>query len=112
MNIQKVTAIFDEFRLKDLEEALIRHGVKGFTLHPVRGRGKYFDSFNENHLIKHIQMEIYARAEQAKGIAQLIMDVAHVNADSEGLICIIPVNDLFWIHEKRSATDCDFKFHQ
>lgn len=70
MNIQKVTAIFDEFRLKDVEETLIRHGVKGFTLHPVRGRGEYFDSFNENHLIKHIQMEIYARSEHANDIAQ------------------------------------------
>ena len=56
MNINKVTAIFDEFCLKNVEETLIRHGVKGFTLHPVRGRGHYFDSFNENHLIKHIQM--------------------------------------------------------
>ena len=51
MDINKVTAIFDEFRLKEVVETLIRHGVKGFTLHPVRGRGYYFDSFNENHLI-------------------------------------------------------------
>ena len=88
MNINKVTAIFDEFRLKEVAETLIRHGVKGFTLHPVRGRGYYFDSFNENHLIKHI------------------------NADSEGLVCIVPVNDLIWIHDKRSATDNDFQFHR
>jgi len=72
MNINKVMAIFDEFRLKNVEETLIRHGVKGFTLHPVRGRGHYFDSFNENHLIKHIQMEVYAKAEQAKEIARLM----------------------------------------
>ncbi|WP_022960188.1 hypothetical protein [Spongiibacter tropicus] len=38
MNINKVTAIFDEFRLKNVEETLIRHGVKDFTLHLVRGR--------------------------------------------------------------------------
>ena len=38
MNINKVTAIFDEFCLKNVEETLIRHGVKGFTLHLVRGR--------------------------------------------------------------------------
>jgi len=111
MKIQKVTAIFDEFRLKDVEETLIRHGVKGFTLYPVRGRGEYFDSFNKNHLIKHIQMEIYARSEHANDIAQLIVETAHINADSEGLVCIVPVNDLLWIHDKRSATDSDFQFH-
>ncbi|MBD3653926.1 P-II family nitrogen regulator [Kangiella sp.] len=112
MKIQKVTAIFDEFRLKDVEDALIKHGVRGFTLHPVRGRGRFFDSFNENHLIKHIQMEVYARSEQANDIAQVVVEAAHVNADSEGLVCIVPVNDLFWIHDKCSATDGDFKFHQ
>ena len=111
MNIQKVTAIFDEFRLKNVEDSLISHGVKGFTLHPVRGRGEYFDSFNENHLIKHIQMEIYTRSEQARDIAQLIVAAAYVNTDSEGLVCIVPVTDLFWIHDKRSATDSDFQFH-
>ena len=51
MQINKVTAIFDDFRLKDVEETLIQHGVKGFTLHPVRGRGRYFDSYNDNHLV-------------------------------------------------------------
>ena len=61
MQINKVTAIFDDFRLKDVEETLIQHGVKGFTLHPVRGRGRYFDSYNDNHLVKHIQMEVYSR---------------------------------------------------
>lgn len=112
MNINKVMAIFDEFRLKNVEETLIRHGVKGFTLHPVRGRGHYFDSFNENHLIKHIQMEVYAKAEQAKEIARLIVDAAYANADSEGLVCIVPVNDLLWIHDKRGAIDNDFQLHR
>ena len=57
-------------------------------------------------------MEIYAEAEQAREIAQLIVDAAHVNADSEGLVCIVPVNDLLWIHDKRSATDNDFQLHR
>jgi nitrogen regulatory protein P-II 1 len=57
-------------------------------------------------------MEIYAKAEQAREIAQLIVDAAHVNADSEGLVCIVPVNDLLWIHDKRSATDNDFQLHR
>ncbi|MFA7556021.1 MAG: P-II family nitrogen regulator [Spongiibacteraceae bacterium] len=112
MKINKVTAIFDEFRLKDVEVPLVRHGVSGFTLHPVRGRGQYFDSFNENHLIKHIQMEVYANADQAMDIAQLIVDVAHTNADSEGLVSVVPVNQLLWIHDKRVANQEDFHYHE
>tara|TARA_R110001592_G_scaffold116060_2_gene317049 strand:- start:11931 stop:12272 length:342 start_codon:yes stop_codon:yes gene_type:complete len=112
MNINKVTAIFDESCLKEVESALLQHGVKGFTLYPVRGRGYNFDSFNEKkHLIKHIQLEVYVKTDQAKAIAQVIVEAAHVNADSEGLVCIIPVNDLIWIHDKRRATVSDFHFH-
>lgn len=37
MNINKITAIFDEFRLKDVEDALLKHKVTGFTLYPVSG---------------------------------------------------------------------------
>tara|TARA_R110002110_G_C13465503_1_gene719020 strand:+ start:4383 stop:4721 length:339 start_codon:yes stop_codon:yes gene_type:complete len=111
MKINKITAIFDELRLEEVESTLIEHGVMGFTLHPVRGRGRYFDSFNDNHLIKHIQMEVYTRADQAKDIAQLIVKAAQVNAESEGLVCIVPVNELFWIHDKRSATEDDFHLH-
>ena len=34
------------------------------------------------------------------------------NADSEGLVCIVPVNDLLWIHDKRGAIDNDFQLHR
>jgi len=37
MSLCKVVAIFDEFRLEELESELIGHGIHGFTLHPVRG---------------------------------------------------------------------------
>lgn len=112
MNICKVSAIFSEFRLKEVEEALIEHGVNGFTLHPVRGRGRYFDSFNENHLLKHIQVEVYVREHKAGDIVRCIIEAAHVNTVSEGLVSILPVHELFWIHEKRRAVDEDFQLQK
>tara|TARA_B100001063_G_C16453865_1_gene399650 strand:+ start:81 stop:431 length:351 start_codon:yes stop_codon:yes gene_type:complete len=110
MNINKITAIFDEFRLKDVEDALLKHKVTGFTLYPVSGRGHYFDTYNKSHLVKHIKMEIYASADQSQGIANLIVDTAYVNAQGEGLVCIDDVQELIWIHEKRSALETDFSF--
>ncbi len=108
MKINTATAIVDEFRLKDVEEAVIRHDVSGVTLHPVIGRGQDVDSFTENNLIKHIQMEVYANADQAKDVAQLIMDVVHVHADNEGLVSIFPVK----IHDQRAASQEDFHYHE
>ncbi len=112
MKICRVNAIFDEFRLNNVKNELIRHGVTGFTLFTVRGRGYYFDRFNEQHLIKHVEMEIYANADQADRIAELIVDVAHVNAEGEGLVSITPVDKLYWIHDKRAANNDDFRFYE
>lgn len=112
MSLCKVVAIFDEFRLEELESELIGHGIHGFTLHPVRGRGRYFDSFNENHLIKHIQMEIYATEEQAPALCRLISDTAYTGAESEGLVSVVPVQSLRWIHDQREAQENDFTFKE
>ena len=38
------------------------------------------------------------------------MDTAYVNAQGEGLVCIDDVQELIWIHEKRSALETDFSF--
>ncbi|GAB1259680.1 P-II family nitrogen regulator [Teredinibacter haidensis] len=112
MSLCKVVAIFDEFRLEEVESKLIEHGVHGFTLHPVRGRGRYFDSFNENHLIKHIQMEIYVSEEQSLDLSRLISETAYSGAESEGLVSVVPVQSLRWIHDKREAQATDFVFRE
>lgn len=112
MSLCKVVAIVDEFRLKEIESELIRHGVRGFTLHPVRGRGRYFDSFNEEHLIKHIQMEVYVSRSQADAVSRLIVDTAHTGAESEGLVSVVPIQSLTWIHDKRNAEPTDFEFKE
>ena len=98
------------YNSQNVENELIKHGVHGFTLHPVRGRGRYFDSFNENHLIKHIQMEIYAANEQANDLCRLISEVAYSGSESEGLVSVVPVQALSWIHDKRPARASDFSF--
>lgn len=108
MSLKKVTAIFDEFRLKDIEKELNNQGVIGYTVYHVKGRGKYHDNFNEDRLIPHIQMDLYTNDRNAEAIAKLIMTTAHVNADSEGLVCISPVDELYWIHGLRASSDQDF----
>jgi steroid 5-alpha reductase family enzyme len=44
MTIKKITAIIDEMQLDNVAKALCDHGVTGFTIHPVIGRGNYSNS--------------------------------------------------------------------
>ena len=112
MSLAKVSAIFNEFRLPCVEKALIKHGVNNFTLTYVQGRSDHFHDLSNKHLIKHVQMDIYTHIDQADAIARLIAKTAHVNAESEGLVAILPVSQLYWVHEQREANANDFTFKE
>ncbi|MDX1301520.1 P-II family nitrogen regulator [Photobacterium sp.] len=111
MTFKKVVAIFDELRLGAVKASLFKHGITGFTVNEVYGRGNYFNAINEEHMIKHIQLNIYTIAENAEKIAKLIVKIAHVNADAEGLVAIEAVDNLYWIHTQLPSTAEDHKFH-
>jgi nitrogen regulatory protein PII len=110
--LKKVTAIFDELKLEEVESALFRHGVKGMTVHKVRGRGEYFNSYSRNKLTAHILVEVYTTEHIAEKVAKVIMDAAHSNMDDEGLVSIIPVDDFYWIHTKRKIEEAEFNFRE
>ncbi|WP_417686060.1 P-II family nitrogen regulator [Pseudidiomarina gelatinasegens] len=105
MNLSKITAIFDQLRQDSVEEALIGRGVSGFTLFPVRGRGYYFDSYNDDHLVDHVQLEVYVNSDDARDVALLVVEAAHTGVSNEGLVSISPIDELFWVHDKRVATN-------
>jgi len=112
MPFAKVSAIFNEFRLPHVERALIKHGITTFTLTTVQGRSEHFNDLNNKHLVKSIQMDIYTQKDQADAIARLITKTAHVNAESEGLVAILPVSQLYWVHDQRQANSNDFTFKE
>jgi len=43
MSLKKVTAIFHELRLSNVEETLRNHFITGYTIHKTEGRGAYVD---------------------------------------------------------------------
>ncbi|MFT6984378.1 MAG: nitrogen regulatory protein P-II 1 [Psychromonas sp.] len=108
MSLKKVTAIFNELKLNDVEDALRKHSITGYTIHKTEGRGHYVDTYNKNHLSPHIQMDIYTSEKYASKMANIIIDAAHANTEDEGLVSITPVDDLFWIHTKRLAQEDKF----
>lgn len=98
-------------QLINVEKALCDHGVTGFTIHPVTGRGNYCNTYSKDGLVVHKQLEVYTAEEHAKKIAQLIMNTADVALESEGLVAIISVDELFWVYQQTLAQVSDFNFN-
>ena len=112
MAIKKVTAIINDLQLVSVEKALESHGVKGFTIHSVSGRGVYCNTYSKNHLVKHVQIEVYTSEEHAEKIALLIADTAGVGADGEGLVAIHNVETLLWVNSQKAAIEEEFKYFE
>lgn len=112
MALKKVSAIVDEMRLNFIEDALIQSGVRGYTIHEVRGRGLHNDAYQQRELVNHTQVDVYTSEEQAEKIAELIMDTASQGGESEGLVAILPVDGLYWMYGQKKATEEDFAFNE
>jgi nitrogen regulatory protein P-II 1 len=82
-------------QLEPVSNVLRVHGVSGFSLHPVTGRGTYSKTFTEDELVTHTQIVVYTREEFARKIAQLMVGIADVNLGNEGLVTITSVDEFF-----------------
>jgi nitrogen regulatory protein P-II 1 len=111
MSLKKVSAIFNGMEKSKLEAAFLRAGVCGYTIHDVRGHGVYNQAYGQKELVEHLQVDIFTSAECAHAIANLIVETVSVNADSEGLVAILPVDALYWIHTKEKASATEFNFY-
>lgn len=112
MGIKKIIAIVDDLQMGIVEKALESHGVTGFTVHTVKGRGNYSKTNSNNHLVGHAQIVIYTGDQHARNIATLIIRTTDVGAESEGLVEITPVDELFWVHEQSPAIADEFKYFE
>lgn len=112
MAFKKVTAVVDEFRLEAIEQALLSHGVSGFFIHSVEGRGHYFNPYKRDGLVDHAVISIYTTDSHAKAIAQMLMKAADLGIASEGLIAITSVDELYWIKENRPASEDELNYFE
>jgi nitrogen regulatory protein P-II 1 len=111
MKIKKITAIIGEMQLDNVSKALCEHGVTGFTIHPVTGRGNYWNTFSKDGLVTHKQLEVYTTEEHAAKVASLIMKTADLELENEGLVAITSVDELFWVYQQTPAQADDFNFN-
>lgn len=99
MEINKVSAIFDELKLEDVQEALRTYAASNFSTHCVEMSSDNSDA-NRYLLIKHTKIEIYIDAEYAKKVARLIESVVSVNDSDKFLVSIEPIEGLFGCSRK------------
>jgi nitrogen regulatory protein P-II 1 len=100
----KVTAIIRNGVIENVEMALEKAGVSGFTVAKVKGVGEWERKFS---LFAgpstHFKIEIFTEGNRAEQIAGVIMDAAHTGSVGDGLVAVLPVHKVFRIRNKALA---------
>lgn len=105
MTMRKVTAIFRKSMLEQVEEALRKNGIHGFSITAVQGCGEYMNFYSKDLTTNHARIEIFVAMDKAEDIADTIMRAAHIDQPGDGIVAILPVEKLYHIRTKSEAVD-------
>lgn len=108
MNYCKVTAIIRGEMLANVERRLVEVGACGMTVSKVKGCGEWMDFFQKDWMVTHARVEIFTAVELAETIAHTIMEEAHTGEAGDGIVAILPVQQLFRIRTKSPGISQDY----
>ncbi len=106
-NFRKVTAIIRCESCEKVAQTLQTLGVHGFSISKVKGYGEYADLYSNDWMVNHARIEIFTEASKAEEIADAIMKAAHVGLEGDGIVAVLPVEQLY-----RIRTQSKFKPHE
>ncbi|MDT8376757.1 MAG: P-II family nitrogen regulator [Mariprofundaceae bacterium] len=103
MEYRKITAILNAESLDHTAKALQGIGVHGISITHVMGHGEYANFYAKDLCCKHAHIEIFTHQSKAKEIAATIMNAAHTGMAGDGIVAILPVENIYRIRTKSEA---------
>ncbi|MHB8772785.1 MAG: P-II family nitrogen regulator [Syntrophales bacterium] len=65
-----------------------------------KGYGEYANFFTSDWSVTHVRLEIYCKAARANEIVDAIMDAAQTGLAGDGIVAVIPVEEVYRIRTK------------
>ncbi|HUX33060.1 MAG TPA: P-II family nitrogen regulator [Gemmatimonadaceae bacterium] len=93
----KLTAIVRRRMLEGVVKRLETLGVPGLTVIEVRGFGEYKDLYHRDWTVTHARLEIFTERADADRFVQAIVEVARTGEPGDGMVAILPVDDIVHI---------------
>ena len=93
----KVTAIVRTVALESVKQSLKRIKVPGISVTKVKGYGEYKSFFRHDWVAECARIEIFLQRKRADEIARAIVEAAQTGQPGDGLVAILPVENLYQI---------------
>lgn len=100
MKYRKVTGIIRTESLENVERRLQKIGVGGVTVTQCKGYGEYEAFVKRQWLVTHVRIEVFCASERADAIAKAIMEEAHTGMMGDGIVAILPVEEIYRVRTK------------
>ena len=97
MDYRKITAIIRINRAERVQNRLKAIGIPGMSCTHVNGYGEYANFYTSDCRVEHARIEIFAKATQANGIVNAIMEEARTGIAGDGIVAVLPVKHLYHI---------------
>lgn len=109
IDYKKVHAIIQHDALERVLKHLREMHVHHITVTDVReyGEDNRFYAFRSS--VRFARLEVFAGADQAETIAEAIVEAAHTGLPSDGLVAILPAEQVYRIRTESEARPKDFR---
>lgn len=97
MAFTKVSAIVRSGQLEAVEQRLQKLRVPGISVTEMKGFGEYANFFNRDWFSREVTLEIFVCEEDVDLIVRAIIDTVRTGTAGDGLIAVLPVDEVFRI---------------
>ncbi|OOE93616.1 hypothetical protein BZG76_02535 [Salinivibrio sp. AR647] len=87
--IDKVSVIFQEQKLEDIESLLAEEGVRSFTIYQVQGRGSQANLIDTHALNTRYQLDIFIGNSHTQSLVDTLLNTLCVSQEGNGVTSVI-----------------------
>lgn len=108
MNIKLIIAIFPRDKLEAVEKKLQLIGVERIDVSKVKGYGEHRNYYTRDWMVDEVKLDIFTRTDEVDSITTAIMDGAHTGEPGDGIVAVVPIEQLFLVRTRSEATPDEF----
>lgn len=108
MEIKLILAMVRRDRLEAVEQKLKELGVERVDVSKVKGYGEYRNFFSSDWMGEEVRIEVFTRQHKAASVVQAIIDGAHTGMPGDGVVAVLPVDELHLVRTRAEVTPEEF----
>ncbi|MGE0356417.1 MAG: P-II family nitrogen regulator [Burkholderiales bacterium] len=108
MEIKLILAMVRRDRLETIEQKLKEVGAERVDVSTVKGYGEYRNFFSSDWMGEEVRIEVFTRQHKAALVVQAIVDGAHTGTPGDGVVAVLPVDELHLVRTRAEVTPEEF----